>query len=93
MSINKLPLYMLSICLALPAVATAEPTRQDTGKVGPNRGLTLDEVARGLKSAAQNIENEIPKIGPAIGETFKKVTGKESQQQSSTPPSKDKKKK
>ena len=37
----------------------------------------LDEIGRGLKSAAKNIEEEIPKIGPAIGKTFKQVTGGE----------------
>jgi len=40
------------------------------------KGMTVEDLARGLKSAAKNIENEIPKIGPAIGDTFKKATGK-----------------
>ena len=31
-----------------------------------------------MKSAEQNIEKEIPKIGPAIGETVKKIMGKDS---------------
>ena len=76
---------MLIVCaLALSlTVQPAEPTENNTGKVGPNRGLTLEDVGRGLKSAAQNIEKEIPKIGPAIGETLKKGTGKESEKQSS----------
>ena len=63
--------------------SAAEPTENNTGKVGPNSGRTLEDVGRGLKSAEQNIETEIPKIGPAIGETLKKGTGKESEKQSS----------
>jgi hypothetical protein len=35
----------------------------------------VDDVGRGLKSATQNIEKEIPKIGSAIGETVKKFSG------------------
>ncbi len=51
----------------------------ETQKKEDNKGLTVDDLGRGLKSAAKNIENEIPKIGPAIGETFKKITGKDKQ--------------
>jgi hypothetical protein len=36
----------------------------------------VDDLGRGLKSAAQNVEKEIPKIGSAIGETFRKITDK-----------------
>ncbi|MEO8340452.1 MAG: hypothetical protein ABI604_12180 [Nitrospirota bacterium] len=38
----------------------------------------MEDLGRGLKSAVQNIEKEITKIGPAIGETFKKITRKDS---------------
>ena len=58
---------------ALTSAAASESSK--TSKAGPNQGLTLDEIGRGMKSAVKNIEEEIPKIGPAIGETFKKVTG------------------
>jgi hypothetical protein len=37
------------------------------------------------------VEKEIPKIGSAIGETFKKLTGKDSDEQSAHSPTKDKK--
>ncbi len=40
-------------------------------------GITLEDIGRGLKRAAQNIENEIPKLGPAIGDTIRKMTGKD----------------
>jgi len=47
-------------------------------KAEGNKGITVDDLGRGLKSAAQNVEKEIPKIGSAIGETFKKITDKRS---------------
>ena len=77
--------WTLAVGLTMQTDAAAEPTKTNTGTIGPNKGLTLEDIGKGLKSAAQNIENEIPKIGPAIGETFKKVTGKESEKQSSHP--------
>jgi hypothetical protein len=61
-------------------------SKQDDGK-----GLTVEDLARGLKSAAHNIEQEIPKIGPAIGNTFKNLTGKGSGKSESQSSSKDKK--
>ena len=48
-------------------------------KAEGNKGITVDDLGRGLKSAAQNVEKEIPKIGSAIGETFKKITDKRSE--------------
>jgi hypothetical protein len=60
---------------ALTANAASESSA--SGKAGSNQGVTLDEIGRGLKSAAKNIEEEIPKIGPAIGKTFKQVTSGE----------------
>lgn len=50
------------------AIASAEDR-----KTGDN-GLTLDGLGRGLKSAAHNVEKEIPKVGSAIGSAFKKIT-------------------
>ena len=89
---SKTMLIVCALALSLTVQpASAAPTKNNTGTVGPNRGLTLENVGRGLKSAAQNIEKEIPKIGPAIGETFKKVTGKESEKQSSHSSPKEKK--
>ncbi len=70
---------LLSLFLVLAALAsTSEVASESTdsgGKVGSNQGLTFEDIGRGLKSAAKNIGDEIPKIGPAIGDTFKKVTG------------------
>ena len=66
---------------ALTANAASESSA--SGKAGSNQGVTLDEIGRGLKSAAKNIEEEIPKIGPAIGKTFKQVTGNGKQTETS----------
>ena len=41
-----------------------------------NKGTTVDDLGRGLKSAAQNVEREIPKLGSAIGNAVKKITEK-----------------
>jgi hypothetical protein len=43
---------------------------------GESNGLTVDDLGRGLKSAAKNVEQEIPKIGSAIGSAIKKITEK-----------------
>ncbi|MCX5720841.1 MAG: hypothetical protein NT179_02260 [Nitrospirae bacterium] len=65
---------------------SAGKSKQDNGK-----GLTVDDLGRGLKSAARNIEQEIPKIGPAIGSTFKNLTGKGSGKSEPQTSDKDKK--
>jgi hypothetical protein len=53
-----------------------------------SKGLTVDDLGRGLKSAAKNIENEIPKIGSAIGNAVKKITEKDQAKPSSQNPAK-----
>jgi peptidoglycan hydrolase CwlO-like protein len=53
-------------------------TSAESQKAEGNKGITVDDLGRGLKSAAQNVEKEIPKIGSAIGETFRKITDKRS---------------
>lgn len=63
----------------------------DKHKAENGKGVTVEDLARGLKSAAQSIEKEIPKIGPAIGETFKTLSGKGSGK--SSPPTSEKEKK
>jgi hypothetical protein len=39
----------------------------------------VEDFGRGLKSAAQNVEKDPPKIGSAIGETFKTIPAKSSE--------------
>jgi hypothetical protein len=58
--------------------AASSPSQADS-----HQGLTVEDLARGLRSAAQNIEKEIPKIGPAIGKTVKSIAGNSS---AKTPP-------
>ena len=75
---------------------TAESASNSDGqKTEESKGVTVDDLVRGLKSAEQNIEQEIPKLGAAIGNAVKKITEKESEKepekQSSQEPSKDKK--
>lgn len=77
--------------LGITSVAGAASGSADTEKTDKSKGVTVEDLGRGLKSAEQNIEREIPKIGPAIIDTFKKVTGKESEKQSSQSPEKQKK--
>ncbi|BCA56987.1 hypothetical protein W02_41270 [Nitrospira sp. KM1] len=58
--------------------ASISISSQDNKKVGSDQGLTFENIGKGLKSATKNIEEEIPKIGPAIGKTFKQITGQTS---------------
>jgi hypothetical protein len=59
--------------------AAASSTAADNPKTGNGKGLTVDDLGRGLKSAANNVEKEIPKIGSAIGNAVKKITEKGSE--------------
>ncbi len=70
-------LAMLGWCLLAGTGSVSAESQKTQG----SRGSTVEDLGRGLKSASQNVEKEIPKIGPAIGEAFKKVTGKESEKQ------------
>jgi hypothetical protein len=58
---------------SLPAFAASETPERPSGE-GASKGLTVEELKQGLKSAADNVEKEIPKIGSAIGNLFKKAT-------------------
>ncbi len=75
------------------AAETSGDNQSSAGKSAQDnaKGLTVEDLGRGLKSAARNIEQEIPKIGPAIGNTFKNLTGKGSGKSESQSSSKDKK--
>jgi len=64
-----------------PAQANSADSRNPEG----SRGITVDDLGRGVKSAAQNIEREIPKMGSAIGGAFKKLTEKGSGKPSQEP--------
>lgn len=78
--------WLLWLSMGLSTATLAEAT--DSQQVEQRKGLTVDDLTRGLRSAAQNIEKEIPKIGPAIGKTIKSVTGSNSEKaKSQDPPS------
>lgn len=59
--------------------AVTSSTAADNPKTGDGKGITVDDLGRGLKSAANNVEKEIPKIGSAIGNAVKKITEKGSE--------------
>ena len=75
-------LFVIGFIEAITTVPSSSADRQNTGG---SKGVTVDDLGRGVKSAAQNIEKEIPKIGSAIGSAFKKITeqgsGKSSSQE------------
>jgi len=71
--------------LTQTAAAAASADNRNTEE---NKGFTVEDLGRGLKSAAQNIEKEIPKIGSAIGNAVKKITEKGSEKPSSQEPAK-----
>ena len=74
---------LLSASIVIPS---ASAPAADAETKDQHKGVTVDDLTRGLKSAGKNIEKEIPKIGPAMGETFKNVTGKGSKKQSDDKP-------
>jgi peptidoglycan hydrolase CwlO-like protein len=88
---RRAAVIMLMLVLWLSQAAGAASDSADTQKSQESKGITVDDLGRALKSAEQNIEKEIPKIGPAIGETFKKITGKDSEKESTQSPEKQKK--
>ena len=69
----------------IQTVTTAPSSSADRRNTEVSKGVTVDDLGRGVKSAAQNIEKEIPKMGSAIGSAFKKITeqgsGKSSSQE------------
>ncbi len=72
-------LWFLTVLLVMGnAVSAAESQQTERGK-----GLTVDDLVRGARSAAQNIEKEIPKIGPAVGKALKSISANSSEK---TPP-------
>jgi len=78
------------LLFGLSETAESASNAADNQNSEGSKGTTLTDLGRGLKIAARNIENEIPKIGSAIGNAVKKITGKESEKPSSQEPSKQK---
>ncbi len=82
---NKMAMVVavLSFSALVQAAIAAESRTAEESK-----GLTVDDLGRGLKSAAKNVENEIPKIGSAIGNAVKKITEKGQDKPTSQMPAK-----
>ncbi len=73
--VTKQLLWLLTLLLVLGSgLVSAESPQTER-----NKGLTVEDLARGVRSAAQNIEKEIPKIGSAIGKTVTSITGNSSE--------------
>jgi hypothetical protein len=72
---SRAPLNVALLLLALAGPVAAASSTTDTPKTD-SKGVTLEDVWRGVKRAEQNIEKEIPKVGPAIVNTFNKIIGK-----------------
>jgi peptidoglycan hydrolase CwlO-like protein len=72
----------------IQAAAAASSTSADHRNTEESNGVTVDNLGRGLKSAARNIEKEIPKMGSAIGNAVKKITEKGPGKPSSQEPAK-----
>lgn len=79
-SVTIVPLGFLTVLLILGNVVRAAESQQAQSKQAePGKGLTVEDLARGVRSAAQNIEKEIPKIGAAVGKTVQSIRGNSSE--------------
>jgi len=79
------------LVIGLNHTAESASSSADNQKSEEGKGLTVEDLARGLKSAAHNVEQEIPNLGAAIGNAVKKITEKEPEKEPSQEPSKEKK--
>lgn len=74
-SVMKLFLSLSTLlCVMGSGCAWAESQQTEHSK-----GLTVEDLGRGVRSAAKNIEKEIPKIGSAIGKAVTSITGNSSE--------------
>ncbi len=63
----------------------AESQQTESKQTEPSKGLTVEDLTRGVRSAAQNIEKEIPKIGAAVGKTIKSIGSNSSEKKQDQP--------
>ncbi len=86
------PLGLLTVLLLLEnVVCAAESQQARPQQTETSKGLTVEDLARGVRSAAQSIEKEIPKIGPAIGKTVRAMRENSSENTLARQPPPDKK--
>ena len=88
---NRMIIIIGVLVFGLAQAAAAADSSNTGGKTGESKGITVDDLGRGLKSAANNVEKEIPKMGSAIGKGFKKITEKSPEKSSSQESTKQKK--
>jgi hypothetical protein len=86
------PVGLLTVLLVLGnVVCAAESLQAQSQQTEASKGLTVEDLARGVRSAAQNIEKEIPKIGAAIGKVVTSIRTNSSEKTQSRQPPPDKK--
>jgi hypothetical protein len=73
---------LLLVGLSQPTESASNST--DKQNTDGSKGTTVEDLGRGLKSAAQHVEKEIPKIGSAIGNAVKKLTEKDAPEKPSS---------
>jgi hypothetical protein len=91
-TVTIVPLGFLTVLLVLGNVVSAAESQQaQSQQTEPNKGFTVEDLARGVRSAAQNIEKEIPKIGAAVGKTIRSIASNGPEKKPDVPPPPDKK--
>jgi hypothetical protein len=60
-----------------PSAVGATADQAENEEPVPNKGLRFKNIGGGLQSAARNIGDEIPKIGPAIRNMFKQLVNQD----------------
>ena len=88
MKMTGMIVAVLLLVVGFTQTANAGSSSAENRKKEENKGLTVEDLGRGLKSAGQNIEKEIPKIGSAIGSAAKKLTEKGSEKPATQEPAK-----
>lgn len=79
-TVTIVPLGFLTALLVLGnVVCAAESQQPQSQQAEPGKGLTVEDLARGVQSAVQNIEKEIPKMGAAVGKTIQSIRGNSSE--------------
>jgi len=79
------------LLLAMSQTTESASNAADKQKTEDGKGITVEDLGRGLRSAVVNVEKEIPKIGSAIGGAFKKITANGSAEKPAQETPKDKK--
>lgn len=79
-------LGFLTVLLVMEsAVCSAEPQKSQSQHTEPGKGVTVEDLTRGVRSAAQNIEKEIPKMGAAVGKAIKSIGANSSKKKQDNP--------